>query len=164
MFICENTQTPLRFLAFSLVEAIFLAAPATPAHAATWYQIKNTYATTCLTEDGTTGALYLQTCATGTNINHSQLWYEGTFASLVNVHSGYCRIVTGDEPGVWLTGGTACTTPTSVADWTFNINTGGHVLNDHTGWYFDNDVEGSCGLCQIPYDLLGDNWQFVKAN
>ena len=83
----------------------------------------------------------------------------------MNVHSGYCLIVTGYDPPVWLTGGTACTSaPVSVADWYYNVNADGPITNGHTGWYFGNNVDGTCGLCQEPYSINGRNWRFTKAN
>jgi hypothetical protein len=72
---------------------------------------------------------------------------------LINVHSGYCLIVTGSDPPVWLTRGDACTTAlTSVADWTPRGGTWpveeGTITNNHTGWYLDWDVDAGGTILQ----------------
>jgi len=149
------------------VPALFLVALTTPAEAAVpsgWYQLHNTYYNKCLTEDGDTGAIYLQTCATGTNINHSQLWDYTTFGQFVNVHSGLCLIVTGYDAAVWLSGGTACTSATvSVAQW--NPDTTDEVItNAHSGWYLDADTAASGEIIQEPYIIDGIHWTLVPGS
>ena len=148
------------------VPALFLVALTTPAQASVgtgWYQLHNVYYNECLTEDGDTGAIYLQACGTGTNINHSQLWDYTVFGQLVNVHSGLCLIVTGYDAGVWLTGGTACTTaPITVAEW--NPDTTNEVItNAHTGWYLDADTAASGEIIQEPYIIDGIHWTMVAG-
>jgi hypothetical protein len=162
----------LTALAALAVPVLLLTSPAVPAHAATWYEIENIYSDTCLTQDGTTAAVYLQACGTGSNINHSQLWYLGIANQLVNVHSGDCILVTGYDTGPWMSGGTICTSadPNPVAVWNYGSAgdpPGGSttILNGHTGWYLDNDVDVSNGdLIQEPYDIPGINWYLTPAN
>jgi hypothetical protein len=117
---------------------ILLLSLAVPAGATDYgYQLYNVNAKQCLTEDGTTAALYLQACGSATDTNPSQLWSIGTWGQLINDHSGYCLIVTGTDTDVWLTGGDACISDTTVAEW--NYNEYDEFTNGHTGWYLDDD-------------------------
>ena len=128
------------------------------------YQLRNVYHSECLTEDGDTGALYLQACETGTGINHSQLWKFTASGQLVNYHSGLCLIVTGDDPGVWLTGGTACTTaPVSVAEWKPVSQDEGPITNGHTGYFLDAGTSGNGVLIQSKTNVDGINWTMEPA-
>jgi hypothetical protein len=84
-------------------------------------------------------------------------------------HDGYCLIVTGSDPPVWLTGGDACTTAlTSVADWTPRGGTWpveeGTITNNHTGWYLDWDVDAGGTILQEPYNIPGIFWTTIPAS
>lgn len=158
----------MAFLALS-IPLVFLSANVTPAKADAvpvgTYQLQNIYYNKCLTEDGDTGAIYLQTCATGSDINHSQLWNYTALGQLVNVHSGLCLIVTGYEAGVWLTGGSPCTLTggITVAEWNPTTQYDGFITNAHSGDYLDADTADNGILIQEPYLLLGRSWSLDKA-
>jgi hypothetical protein len=128
------------------------------------YQLKNIYHSECLTEYGDTGALYLQACGTGSGINHSQLWKFTASGHLVNYHSGRCLIVTGDDPGVWLTSGTACTTaPVSVAEWKPASQYESPITNGHTGYYLDAGTSDNGTVIQSKTNVDGINWTMEPA-
>ena len=158
----------IAFLAL-VVPVLFLAANAAPAEAVGvpvgTYQLQNIYYNECLTEDGTTGAIYLQKCATGTNINPSQLWKFTALGQFVNGHSGLCLIVTGYAAGIWLTGGAACTLTggVSVAEWNPSAEFDGFITNAHTGDYMDADTADNGTLIQEPYLLSGRVWSMNPA-
>jgi hypothetical protein len=152
-----KTRTRLIALVGAIVPVILLLALTGPAADATdyGYQLVNSYNGQCLTEDGTTGAIYLQTCGNANDTNPSQLWTVGTFGQLINDHSGYCLIVTGYDAGVWLTGGSPCTTYTSVSEWNRNVYE--EFTNGHTGYYLDwNPSNGD--IIQTSSITLGEVW------
>lgn len=173
-FVINNDAMKVRrhlvaFLALS-VPVVFVAANATPAKAlgapVGTYQLQNIYYNKCVTEDGNTGAIYLQACATGSNINHSQLWKFTALGQFVNVHSGLCLIVTGYDPGIWLTGGSACTLAggVSVAEWNPSAEFDGFITNAHTGDYMDADTTNNGTLIQEPDLVSGRVWSMNPAS
>ena len=145
----------MSFLAVAAPVALLLALTV-PANATDYgYQLVNTYNGQCLTEDGTTGAIYMQACGNADNTNPSQLWTVGVWGQLINDHSHYCLIVTGSDTDVWLTGGSACTTNTTVAEW--NYNEYEEFTNGHTGWYLDYDINNGV-IIQDKSITYGEGW------
>jgi hypothetical protein len=157
-----KTRTRLAALLGAISPVILLLAVTGPAANATdyGYQLVNTYNGQCLTEDGTSEALYLQTCGNANDSNPSQLWTVGIWGQLINDHSQLCLIVTGYDAGVWLSGGSACTTDTTVAEW--NYNEYEEFANGHTGYYLDYDTSTG-DIIQEQSIELGEGWYETSA-
>jgi Ricin-type beta-trefoil lectin domain-like len=157
-----KTRRRLITLLGALSPIILLFALASPANATDYgYQLVNVYNGRCLTEDGTTGAIYMQACGNASATNPSQLWTIGIWGQLINDHSQLCLIVTGSDTDVWLTGGSACTTNTSVAEW--NHNEYEEFTNGHTGWYLDDDISNGI-IIQTKSIINGIHWRESSAH
>lgn len=156
-----KTRRRLISILGALSPVILLLALTTPAHATDYgYQLVNTYNGQCLTEDGTTESLYLQACGSANDTNPSQLWTIGIWGQLINDHSHLCLIVTGTDTNVWLSGGSACTTDTTVAEW--NYNEYEEFTNGHTGEYLDYDTSNGV-IIQTKSITYGEGWYEGKA-
>jgi Ricin-type beta-trefoil lectin domain-like len=156
-----KTRRRLITLLGALSPLILLLALASPAHATDYgYQLVNVYNAQCLTEDGTTGSVYMQACGSASDTNPSQLWTIGIWGQLINDHSGLCLIVTGTDTDVWLSGGAACTTNTTVAEW--NYNEYEELTNGHTGWYLDDDIKNGV-IIQTNSSVDGEHRRESRA-
>jgi hypothetical protein len=120
--------------------AWFVASPGAPAKAAPntiHFLLENVASGKCLIESGLQSGTYEATCplASSTMINHSFLWSQNISGQIINMHSGYCLIVTGASAGtsVWLTGPANNCGQATVDEWSFGSESAtNEFTNDHS--------------------------------
>jgi hypothetical protein len=168
-------RLPLVGFASLTLAAILLAAPGSPARAVSiggHWMLMNTLTLQCAVEKGSTTSLYTTACpdASRTDINHSLLWYQNGYNEIVNYHSDYCMIVTGETNGssVWVTpptsAGSGVCNPVTVDEWTpATTATYQTFQNSHSHLYMTG-TSGSTAITQNSQQSSGQYWDLVPTN